>query len=567
MLITLGWVGLFGLIAWCLLTPARGAGDESVGVLWWLVTAAVLLCFRWALVHAPFEFNPDEGQLLAGALTLRHDPVFWRSVDGFTAGPLDFYPLIPATFAGGLNSFTAERLTGLAGTFGAWVFAGEALALLAGRLIARAVVLPALAAYVFTTSPDFLYYSTEIAPVFLLSMAVWLFAKHVRRPTASNLWSIGLVLGAVPWSKLQATPLAGTLWLVVAIHESIRSNVVHRWSRNAGPRTDHGGADSKKLAGSRLRVVPILLLAGIIPSLAFGAVATVTGQVHHLIISYVLNNFGYVQAAPLSLAATLSKQWGNATVNGTLGFWMAGILAFTVISLFIPHKKPMAKAATVVALLLVAAALLAIAMPRRDTGHYLIFLSLPLMLCAGAALVVLCSGNLNTKQLYAKVGTALFLAAVLAPQLIWARSHPGPLYETDPTAASPARAELSRTIRQYAHSGEPLGVWGWASALYIDTGMYQATREGQTQPQINAGRWRSYFLKRYMEDLNASDPPVFVDTVGTGNYMVHRSRAHESFPSLTEFLDRRYTFVEELGGMRIYVRKDRLLNLESRRAH
>src|SRR5215207_2009845 len=52
-----------------------------------LVIFLFLLAWRWPFLLVAGEFNPDESQLIAGAITLAHDPVFWRSVDGTTSGP------------------------------------------------------------------------------------------------------------------------------------------------------------------------------------------------------------------------------------------------------------------------------------------------------------------------------------------------------------------------------------------------------------------------------------------------------------------------------------------------
>src|SRR5882724_7824274 len=54
-----------------------------------LLLLVCLLAWRWPPLLYNQELNPDEAQLIAGAVTLAHDPVFWRSVDGGTAGPLD----------------------------------------------------------------------------------------------------------------------------------------------------------------------------------------------------------------------------------------------------------------------------------------------------------------------------------------------------------------------------------------------------------------------------------------------------------------------------------------------
>ena len=39
-------------------------------------------------------FNPDEPQMIAGAITLERFPVYWEYVDGTTHGPLANVPLL-----------------------------------------------------------------------------------------------------------------------------------------------------------------------------------------------------------------------------------------------------------------------------------------------------------------------------------------------------------------------------------------------------------------------------------------------------------------------------------------
>jgi hypothetical protein len=161
MLALMGWAGFAFLVGWCWRAANQAPTRQlNLGWRWWLVTGLTLLSFRWRMIVMPTEFNPDEAHLIAGAITLRHDPAFWRSVDGITAGPLAFYPLLPATFSHGLTSFIIARLIGLAGLFGILVFTGEAVAKIAGTVIACSVVLPALAFLAFTTTPDFKFYST-----------------------------------------------------------------------------------------------------------------------------------------------------------------------------------------------------------------------------------------------------------------------------------------------------------------------------------------------------------------------------------------------------------------------
>jgi hypothetical protein len=518
-----------------------------VGWLWWGLCAAVLFCFRWRLVLAPFEFNPDEAHLIAGAMTLRHDPVFWRSVDGITAGPLDFYALLPAAFATGLASFTIERLIGLALTFGMWVFAAKSVALFAGSAVARVAMLPALAFTSLTRSPDFLFYSTELVPLLLISIGVYFLVRQTRHPEPICLWLGSLALGAAPWAKLQAMPMAGA-----ALALGILSEISRGKTSSGSPLAQRCERHLEKTRAQS--GVSTLLIGSLIPSLAFTAMATITGQAHHMLVSYWLNNVGFVQASQRTLLEAAKTQWANAAQDGFLGVWT---IATTVLCMGVAVVKVWARKFDrryiVGAIAMSAAALIVVLVPRRDTVHYLHFLELPLILMAGACLATLDIHLPTSRRVW------LGLATGLIPQLGWIPHHPGPVYETDPANISRERVALSHTVAGRIKNGEPVAVWGWRSAIYVDTGTIQATREGQTQPQMNGGAWRGYFLERYLEDFRRSNPVLFIDAVGPGNYISDRASSHESFEKLAALVRSRYTFLEEIDHARVYVRNDQPL--------
>ena len=541
MLNLLGWCGLSVLLVWSLKSSRSIApSDKTPGWSWWALSAAVLLCFRWRMVSVPTEFNEDEAQLIAGALTLKHDPIFWRSVDGITAGPLTFFPLLPATFAVGPASFMIARLIALAGSFATLVFAGKTIALLAGPAVGRAAVLPALAFLAFTTTPDLLFYSTETAPVFLLAAAAFLIARQMVQPHRAHLWLGGLLLGAVPWAKLQATPIAATLWLLLLVLE---------WT------------------SGRRRSLIVLFGAGLIPSLVIAMLATAFNETNNLLISYIFNNIGYVQAGAWTWENILALQLSNTIFDGFLAWWIAGIIGFALLTSATAREPSRIRVGfSRGATLLLLAAVACVIAPRRDYPHYLHLLELPLVLMGGVVLTgvwraELTAANGRTNRL----ALALFLAVSVGPQLGLKLLHPDARYAELLWQPTPSRTQLSSIVSDHASRGEALAIWGWYSAVYVDTGMYQATREGQTQPQINPGRWQGYFLQRYLNDFVASDAPVFVDTIGPGTLgkqFSDRKVAHESFPPLRSLIAERYTLAKEIGGARVYVRNDRLRQVQ-----
>ena len=424
------------VLGWLLLMLAAAAvlGSNRIKApprwFWWLVLAGALLAFRWPLLWAPHQQNPDESQLIAGAITLRHDPVFWRSVDGVTAGPLDYYPLLPAAWGDGVASYAIARLIGLATVFGTIVFAGETLALLFGLTVARAAVVPALAFHALTTHPDFAHYSTELMPALLLAAAGWLMVRQDRRPAPTRLWLIALLLGATPWAKPQAFPLAGLLWLLAAV-QTVRTR-------------------------PRPSLAP-LVVGALVPAVACFALVAATGQTEHLVTPFFLNNFFYVNAnaASFTWAEAARLQWQNALLDGYLGLWLAGATGFTLYALARIRRAP----ATTRRLAALAALLLAVGIvcalgPRRPSAHHLHFLMLPLVWSTGAALALVVRYTVTPRLL-----AAAFLLCTLAPQLAWRatnrdaaalREPASAAAQRPPPAARPSRRALKASTRSAA---------------------------------------------------------------------------------------------------------------------
>ncbi|MES1194477.1 MAG: hypothetical protein ABUL65_01195, partial [Opitutus sp.] len=171
-----------------------------------LVLFLFVLGWRWPFLFAANDFNPDESQLIAGALTLTHDPVFWRSVDGGSSGPLNYYLLVPWHWVGlPLDYFTA-RLTCLLLTWGALFACLRSFAQNFGRIAAWLGILPAAAFFATVTHPELTNLSTEQLPVLLIAVAFGLLAA--RTPTDRwRLWTACFAAGALPWTKLQSAPI------------------------------------------------------------------------------------------------------------------------------------------------------------------------------------------------------------------------------------------------------------------------------------------------------------------------------------------------------------------------
>src|ERR1039457_7072504 len=99
--------------------PSRPAAALPPGVRRWWRSPAIfaglsllsILAFRWPVLCDNRELvDPDESQMMSAAMTLDRDPLYWKSVDGQTRGPMDDWPLLALLRLTGRVDYTGARL-------------------------------------------------------------------------------------------------------------------------------------------------------------------------------------------------------------------------------------------------------------------------------------------------------------------------------------------------------------------------------------------------------------------------------------------------------------------------
>src|SRR6266404_555444 len=218
----------FGLTAALAVTAACWPRARA----WWQSSVSfsvamliVLLAFRWPSLLDNRQYpDPDESQFIAEASTLRHDPVFWRSVDGSTHGPLTDLPLLAATFVRQQLDFTTARAVS---TLLIWIELIGALIIFRHlyKSIAALAVLPLLAVHAFTDLWSFVAYCSEHVPNVLFALgccALFLAWKSSGDgpPSLTRLFVAGVCFGAIPFAKLQGAPItaigvAAGIWFLL----------------------------------------------------------------------------------------------------------------------------------------------------------------------------------------------------------------------------------------------------------------------------------------------------------------------------------------------------------------
>jgi hypothetical protein len=532
-----------GLVGLALILATRPLGqdrrDDSPRHDWWwgLLILAILTAGRWPSLFYTREIGVDESQLLAGAHALTRDPVFWRSVTGGTAGPLDFFALWPAGWACGWDTYLTARLTALALLAASLILAHQSMALVWGRPIARLAGLVTVTLESLTYAMDFLHYSTELVPVTLLSVAAY---AAVRRWATGGgpRWNAlgGLMLGAVPLAKLQGVPLAavmGFCWVWAELRAGEKSS-------------------------SRYRTC--LIAGALIPAALLAAQLTVAGEWQSFITSYVSFNLHYAAAGQATYGRTLLVMLGAARWwDPLLLLGLVDLLGWLALMLRLHRVPP--RATCLLGWAAFTAGLIAfgsIIAPRRPYLHYWQLLLVPSVFFLGAMIARLLTTSPSPWRRREQWLVALGALVAVGLMLQHRARNPNPFVGNLAFFGRSPRTELADRVAAHARSDEALVLWGRADNLYVETGLRQATRYSEITSLVEPGPLQEYARAHYLADFRRNKPEVFVDVTCLAAFQFKTPEyAHErNFPELAAAVSADYVLVEEFAQARIYRRKD-----------
>ena len=536
------WLPVYAL-CWGLLWLAfRPTVSQQVFV---ALALGLLFLLRLPSIVFNAEINPDESQMITQALTLRHDPVYFQSVDGTTAGPLNSYFLVlPGLLGLPFDFITAHLMAfGLVAVYLWLLFLTTRLWF--GESAARLALLPLVFMLGLTQNGDFLHYNSELIALVLLSGAYYLYATQLRQkyPGPGRIALAGLLLGMVPFGKLQAVPLAAVVGLFVALDLLSRRHL-----------TIPAKAGRIGLLGVGAALFPLFVVW----------LTWLNGVYDDFMTFYVLGNFQY---------ANNTSQWQSLLhlpdffrkgtefdwlVKLTAGVWIVGL------GLALRRNARFDGSSWLVGgfvLTLLAATLFAITRTGSGYVHYLFFLTGPLLFASGYGWQQLLA-NEQLGRWVSAGAVAVFLAlfGVQASERYWygAAMNPYSSDGQDGWTIQPSR--VSEEIAKYARPGEKLVVWGWRCDYYVQTRMPQGVAENHSIRSAFAHPLLATYQQRYVCDFVRSFPPVFVDAVGQENlWMTNRkTQGHEIIQPLSKFVAAHYTCVGLVSDARIYVRKDRI---------
>lgn len=530
-----------------------------------LLTAVFLL--RLPIGITAHELDADESGFLVQAKQLVANPEPWVSTDTQTSGPLNS-GLIAVLIALDLRpSYTLLHLTATLLVCLQILTAYQTLSLLTNEAAASIGALLIALVYGLSTHSAYLHYSSELLPTLLLMGGFYLCLIRLNEedsPSPTLVFTAALLLSAAPWCKLQAAPITAALWLTILII------ILKKRSANCD---------------SRLRELLAFTAGTALPACVILGLQLRSGGFKDFWYSYIIANIAY--AGPLDLVkcsahflAIIKTPPLYQLLNVAIGVAVLLYVRTEPISLFVARLNKWSFAALLV---YAGAALFSVCRVTYLFSHHVIFLIPP----AVYLLILFCplttDGDVPLRDPRVR-STFIFLAVLILissiPNIIQyinvTESMRASSY-AQKQAAGPNEciaatlAEIRNTTP--IHSVE---IWGWSPGVYVLSDIVPATRDSNIFFVVKGGALQSYYRTRFMRDLAASKPDVFIDAVvpGATNWeSFTENDGYESDPEVREFVNSNYTLIRELPleehskPVRFYRRNSFSLTCSPKSAH
>lgn len=508
---------------------------------------AVFVLMRLPSIVLNRELNADESQMISHAITLFQNPVYWRSVDGTTIGPLDNYLLVIPRLLGFQLDYTSARVMGLLCGIGSLYFFFVAIKRWFGDQVARIALLIPLIFLAFTQEPDYVHYSSEQVPLLLLSACVALlaglsqkkkeFTFQVKKAPIWQSFGLGFVAGMIPFAKVQGVPQA----LVLVVGGVYVTYQYYRQNNNAKP-----------LLG---------LLAG---GFAFPAVALIwmlwQGVFQDFIDFYILGNAVYAGG---SGTVSIPSQFGKLILlSPDFTALLIVVAVITIVGMIAGNRtsqKLHASNSFLAPLIILGYGLAAVYAATKSGNsfvHYLNFCVYPLSLTATLGI----SKNTDKKWL-TLVGPLLLIGWFgVQDTLSFYKTHQLNAFVSVGATALP-ESLVVKALKPYLRPEDKMVVWGWQCRYYVEAQLAQGTAENHSERCIFQHPMQQVYRQRYLADMQRNRPAVFMDAVGKNSLWVQdvATQGYESFPELARYIQRNYRYLGNIDNTRLFIRKDRAL--------
>jgi hypothetical protein len=512
---------------------------------------ALLFFFRNPSINYPDILNPDEAQFAANAVTAVESPMPYTRWDPTSSGPLNIYPLVWPKFFDHPITIQTGRVTAvfalaLTATFifftlnysGGWAAASSASGFF-------------LLFCIFSFSPDFTHYSSELIPNTLFALGVFCaFKGLIGEGRKFLLIAAGILLSAAPLAKWQAAPIAILLFFIISFF----------------------------IFFNKKYFLFLHLTTGMfLPALLLLAVILMTNNLEYFFNAVIYASVGYSGQATQNVFGRIDLVVDLIKSNPEIHAFLLSIIIFLVL-IFIcflllsnsQKKRTLSKneikSATqtkfnTVFLLSLSSvwmlgAFLTLLTTGRDFPHYLVFIVPPVGLFSGVAARFVLLTIFSTKSVNL-ITTMAFLFSSL-PFFALCNPLQSPFAETPKFAPPTQTAQLLISV---SNKSDRLAVWGWMHEIHSQSKIgYAFPTHSLHNIDFFPPNLHSWLKNSYLKNLSREKPEWFFESLGASVEMTASIPIEKKSVSyqneIADFIKENYNFFAETDEGRLYSRKD-----------
>ena len=488
-----------------------------------IFASSIVLFGRWTSIKYPIPLNADEVQAAANTLRIAANGLNWNSLDGTTVGPLNSLILMWPKILGLDVTIASVRLTSALILICICLIIYWIGRIFVGRWWGALCVFPLILFYAFAENPDFLHYSSELLPLLLLILATYFVSLISTHQGRSSIWFfmlIGLCVGAVPFAKLQATPIA----FVIALYAVVLSFL------------EDGTTSFKKTLS--------LVAGGLLTALVFFIPLIASGDFSHFWNSYISWSGEYIKE-PLSVL-DLHKM---IVLDPTLKYATYFLIIIICVLLgfqccWIPCKDDYREwYLKIYFTFLLIVSFWVISKPGNAFLHYLMFYPPFLVLCL---VMSVASVRRTVLARYYFVPAYVVLAvSILSLHPFWERLKALDFSQVDKSIRLSHRLEFHNPdlFSWLPFDNRYVAIWGWMPQWYLLAHAAPATRESHTYAQIVDSRLKTYFRQRFLVDFKESNPDYVFDAVNGDSFGFNdpKNFSPSIFPEFSELLSANFS--------------------------
>ncbi len=534
-------------------TPKLSKYDNHIGhrYTYFFLIFTTLLLNRLHSLFIDVEFNVDESQFIVAANTLLKKGGMWKYVDVTTSGPLNVYPIVFLGYLGIKINYFTTRILALILLYGSIICFFNTLKNFYNEYVARLGILTILFTFfVKCIDVNFIHYNSEYISVLLLNLATWgISIIWKEKNSLGALFLTGLMLGSLPFAKLQSVPIGVglsivTLYILYKQKKTI-SNYLTFIIGGLSTAIFFIGYIAYYNAFSEFWQFYILSNLNYASSNSYdqnrGIIETILIWVLNLI--YTDQSFLLIPCIILIALTFIFKNKGYNSVNS-----FRKVLKYDTISLL----------STVYILF----STYSILKSKCIFTHYLVFLPFPLCFSTISILrrcTDLKNGfNLlpklkNIKKKYIISGGIILMCGVLLIPII----NPFKSIKLYPFyVGTPSRAKTISIIKKHLKNTDDLAIWGYELNIQMQSNTLMATPQPHNYHMLTNSIDKGvekYQYENYLYHLKRNKPMVFVDFDRINNDIL--SKSFEHFEKLREIILNDYHLV--------YTVKDNYLHRET----